>query len=86
MSLPAVRASASALVIALLALSGCRAETPDRAGSASRSAEAVAPLADSAVGAALANRSGHPYSARFVTTGGVQRMAGFLNLGARTSG
>ncbi|MEU1600430.1 hypothetical protein ABZ468_48710 [Streptomyces sp. NPDC005708] len=86
MSLPAVRASASALVIALLVLSGCRAETPDRAGSASRSAEAVAPLADSAVGAALANRSGHPYSARFMTTGGVQRMAGFLNLGARTSG
>ncbi|MGW0170153.1 hypothetical protein ACWDWT_34010 [Streptomyces sp. NPDC003343] len=86
MSLPAVRASASALVIAFLALSGCRAETSDGEASASRGAAAVAPLADSAVGAALADRAGHPYSARFVTSGGVQRMAGFLNLGARTSG
>jgi hypothetical protein len=57
MSLPDVRASASALVIALLALSGCRAETSDSAASASRGAAAVAPLADSEVGAALADRA-----------------------------
>lgn len=87
---PAPRLTGTAALAVLIALAGCDGP-PDTTDP--RPLRTVAPLPDSAVGQALAERAAHPYSARFrtertpgSTSSPVQRIEGTLNLGAHTTG